>query len=207
MDYTPGIFQIKLERWNPAHNKGRQVHTTLAKQLALYVTMYSPLQMAADLPEAYEQHLDAFQFIEDVAVDWDDTRILAAEPGDYLTIARQAKGKDEWYLGSITDEKARQQPREARLPHARPALRGHHLRRRPGRRLGQKPHGLPHYQAGGDQQIGADAAAGPRRRGGRQLQAGAEISGCQAVVPSPVAARLTCVTKALVLPDVSIEFS
>ncbi|MCC2545361.1 glycoside hydrolase family 97 protein [Hymenobacter sp. BT175] len=110
MDYTPGIFQIQLESWNPARNKGRQVHTTLAKQLALYVTMYSPLQMAADLPEAYEKHLDAFRFIEDVAVDWDDTRILAAEPGDYLTIARQAKGKDEWFLGAITDEQARKQP-------------------------------------------------------------------------------------------------
>lgn len=110
MDYTPGIFQIKLEPWNAARNQGRQVHTTLAKQLALYVTLYSPLQMAADLPEAYDQHLDAFQFIEDVAVDWDDTRILAAEPGDYLTIARKAKGRDEWYLGSITDEHARQQP-------------------------------------------------------------------------------------------------
>ncbi|AIZ64308.1 alpha-glucosidase [Hymenobacter sp. DG25B] len=109
MDYTPGIFQIQLESWNPERNKGRQVHTTLTKQLALYVTMYSPLQMAADLPEAYEKHLDAFQFIKDVPVDWDDTRILAAEPGDYLTIARQAKGKDEWYLGAITDENARTQ--------------------------------------------------------------------------------------------------
>lgn len=109
MDYTPGIFQIKLDAWNPAANKGRQVHTTLTKQLALYVTMYSPLQMAADLPEAYEQHLDAFQFIRDVPVDWDDTRILAAEPGDYITIARQAKGRDEWYVGSITDETARSQ--------------------------------------------------------------------------------------------------
>jgi hypothetical protein len=109
MDYTPGIFQIKLESWNPKANKGRQVHTTLAKQLALYVTMYSPVQMAADLPEAYEQHLDAFQFIKDVAVDWDDTRILAAEPGDYIVTARKAKGKDEWYLGAITDEQARRQ--------------------------------------------------------------------------------------------------
>ncbi|RSK37227.1 glycoside hydrolase family 97 protein [Hymenobacter metallilatus] len=109
MDYTPGIFQIKLESWNPAQNKGRQVHTTLAKQLALYVTMYSPVQMAADLPEAYEQHADAFQFIRDVAVDWDDTRILAAEPGDYITIARQAKGTQDWYVGAVTDEQARAQ--------------------------------------------------------------------------------------------------
>jgi hypothetical protein len=109
MDYTPGIFQIKLEGWNPERNQGKQVHTTLAKQLALYVTMYSPVQMAADLPEAYEQHLDAFQFIKDVAVDWDDTRILLAEPGDYITTARKTKGKEEWYLGSITDENARTQ--------------------------------------------------------------------------------------------------
>lgn len=107
MDYTPGIFKLQGYAANAPQ---RVVHTTLAKQLALYVTIYSPLQMAADLPENYNQHLDAFQFIEDVPVDWDDTRILAAEPGDYLTIARQAKGKDEWYLGSITDENARQQP-------------------------------------------------------------------------------------------------
>ena len=107
MDYTPGIF--KLQGYN-ATNAQRRVHTTLAKQLALYVTLYSPLQMAADLPENYDQHLAAFQFIEDVPVDWDDTRILAAEPGDYLTTVRKAKGKDEWYLGSITDENARQQP-------------------------------------------------------------------------------------------------
>ncbi|NVO33323.1 glycoside hydrolase family 97 protein [Hymenobacter lapidiphilus] len=109
MDYTPGIFRIMLESWNPAQNKGRQVHTTLAKQLALYVTMYSPLQMAADLPEAYEQHLDAFQFIKDVAVDWDDTRVLLAEPGEYITTARKAKGREDWFVGSITDENPRQQ--------------------------------------------------------------------------------------------------
>ncbi|TGE23198.1 glycoside hydrolase family 97 protein [Hymenobacter metallicola] len=109
MDYTPGIFQIQLESWNPERNKGKQVHTTLAKQLALYVTMYSPLQMAADLPEAYEKHPDAFQFIKDVPVDWDDTRILLAEPGEFITTARKAKGKDEWYVGSITDENARPQ--------------------------------------------------------------------------------------------------
>ncbi len=105
MDYTPGIFQIKLDYYQPG--KKEQVHTTLAKQLALYVTMYSPLQMAADLPENYERFMDAFQFIKDVPVDWDDTRILEAEPGDYLAIARKAKNKDEWYIGSITDEQPR----------------------------------------------------------------------------------------------------
>lgn len=105
MDYTPGLFRIKLNQFNP--EKKEQIHTTLAKQLALYVTMYSPLQMAADLPENYEAHLDALQFIRDVAVDWDDTKILDAEPGDYIIEARKAKGKDSWFLGAITDENAR----------------------------------------------------------------------------------------------------
>jgi glucan 1,4-alpha-glucosidase len=105
MDYTPGIFQIKMSYYNP--EKKEQVHTTLAKQLALYVTMYSPLQMAADLPENYEQHMDAFQFIKDVAVDWDDTKVLQAEPGDYLMITRKAKNSPNWFLGAITDETAR----------------------------------------------------------------------------------------------------
>ena len=90
------------------NNKKEQVHTTLAKQLALYVTMYSPIQMAADLPENYEKYPDAFQFIKDVAVDWDESTYLQAEPGDYLTIARKAKGKQSWFLGAITDENARQ---------------------------------------------------------------------------------------------------
>lgn len=107
MDYTPGIFKIKMSHYNP--DKKEQVHTTLAKQLALYVTMYSPLQMAADLPENYEARPDAFQFIKDVAVDWDDTRILEAEPGEYLTIARKGKNSPAWFMGAITDEK----PREA----------------------------------------------------------------------------------------------
>jgi glucan 1,4-alpha-glucosidase len=105
MDYTPGIFQIKLNVYDP--NKKEQVHTTLAKQLALYITMYSPLQMAADIPDNYEKHMDAFQFIKDVAVDWDDTKVLAAEPGDYLVIARKAKGSPNWFVGAITDEQAR----------------------------------------------------------------------------------------------------
>ena len=105
MDYTPGIFQTKLDYYFPGDT--RFVKTTLVKQLALYVVMYSPLQMAADLPENYAKHMDAFQFIKDVAVDWDDTKILAAEPGDYIHTARKAKGKDEWYVGGITDENAR----------------------------------------------------------------------------------------------------
>ncbi len=105
MDFTPGIFEIKLNYVDPT--KTNRVHTTLAKQLALYVTMYSPLQMAADLPENYEKRMDAFQFIKDVAVDWDDSKIIEAEPGDFLTIARKAKNKDEWFIGAITDENAR----------------------------------------------------------------------------------------------------
>lgn len=105
MDYTPGIFQIKMSYYNP--EKKEQVHTTLAKQLALYITMYSPLQMAADLPKNYEAHQDAFQFIKDVAVDWNDTKVLQAEPGDYLIISRKAKNSANWFLGAITDEQAR----------------------------------------------------------------------------------------------------
>ncbi len=104
MDYTPGIF--KLKGYAPAAPQ-RQVHTTLTKQLALYVTIYSPLQMVADLPENYEAKPDAFQFIKDVPVDWDDTKILEAEPGDYVNIARKEKGKDNWFIGAITDENAR----------------------------------------------------------------------------------------------------
>jgi len=105
MDYTPGIFQTKISAYNPDNNSF--VHTTLVKQLALYVTMYSPLQMAADLPETYNKHLDAFQFIKDVAIDWDQSYVVEAEPGDYITMARKAKGKDEWFIGAITDENAR----------------------------------------------------------------------------------------------------
>jgi len=104
MDYTPGVF--KLRNYAPGA-PDRQMHSTLAKQLALYVTLYSPLQMAADMPENYEQHMDAFKFIQDVAVDWDDTKVIAAEPGAYITIARKAKGKDDWFIGAITGEDKR----------------------------------------------------------------------------------------------------
>jgi hypothetical protein len=105
MDYTPGIFQTDLTYYKTGGNQ--RVNTTLAKQLAYYVTMYSPLQMAADLPENYERFPDAFQFIKDVAVDWDNSYILEAEPGDYITIARKAKAKNEWFVGGITDENSR----------------------------------------------------------------------------------------------------
>jgi hypothetical protein len=105
MDYTPGIFQTRISTFNPKNTNF--VHTTLARQLALYVLMYSPLQMAADLVENYNQHLDAFKFIEDVPVDFDDTHVLEAEPGEYITTARKAKGKDNWFVGSGCDEKGR----------------------------------------------------------------------------------------------------
>lgn len=104
MDYTPGIFDTQLSFLSAEHSF---VHTTLAKQLALYVTLYSPLQMAADLPESYERYLDAFQFIKDVAIDWDDSKYLEAEPGDYITVARKAKGTNNWFVGGITDENPR----------------------------------------------------------------------------------------------------
>ena len=105
MDYTPGLFDINLDFLGDRPHG--HVRTTLAKQLALYVTLYSPLQMAADLVENYEKHMDAFQFIKDVAVDWDDSKYIEAEPGDYITVARKAKGTGNWFVGGITDENVR----------------------------------------------------------------------------------------------------
>lgn len=105
MDFTPGLFRFRLNQFDSTRTT--RVRTTLAKQLALYITIYSPLQMAADLPENYEKHLDAFQFIRDVPVDWDDTNIIAAEPADYVLIARKQKGTANWYMGAITDENSR----------------------------------------------------------------------------------------------------
>jgi len=105
MDYTPGLFENDMAYYG----EGKTSHggTTLAKQLALYLTMYSPLQMACDLPENYERFADAFQFIKDVPVDWSDSRYLEAEPGDYITVARKDKNSDDWYVGAITDENPR----------------------------------------------------------------------------------------------------
>ena len=105
MDYTPGIFCMDLSTFAPGNRS--KVNATICNQLALYVTMYSPLQMAADLPEHYEKYMDAFQFIKDVAVDWDDSRYLAAEPGAYIVAARKAKGRSEWFVGGVTNEEAR----------------------------------------------------------------------------------------------------
>ncbi len=105
MDYTPGIFEMDISKLNP-DNKSH-CNSTLANQLALYVTMYSPLQMAADLPENYNRFLDAFQFIKDVAVDWDDSKYLEAEPGAYITVARNAKGTGNWFIGNVNGYDAR----------------------------------------------------------------------------------------------------
>lgn len=106
MDFTPGIFQMDVSAYNPDNNS--HVNATIANQLALYVTMYSPLQMAADLPETYAKYLDAFQFIKDVAIDWDESKYLEAEPGRYLTIARKAKGENKWFVGSVCGEEGHQ---------------------------------------------------------------------------------------------------
>ena len=102
MDYTPGILETQIGTWKEGSKS--YVHTTLCGQLALYLVMYSPLQMAADLPENYAKYDDAFQFIRDVAVDWDDSRYIEAEPGDYITVARKAKGTDNWFVGGKCDE-------------------------------------------------------------------------------------------------------
>ena len=105
MDYTPGVFEMDISKLNPDNNS--HVNSTLTNQLALYVTMYSPLQMASDLPENYMRFADAFQFIKDVAVDWDESKYLEAEPGTYITVARKAKKTGKWFVGSVGGEEAR----------------------------------------------------------------------------------------------------
>lgn len=102
LDYTPGLFETDISEYNP-DNKSH-VNSTVCNQLALYITVYSPLQMAADIPETYEKYMDLFQFIKDVSVDWDDTKILEAEPGRYVTIARKAKGTNNWFIGCVAGE-------------------------------------------------------------------------------------------------------
>lgn len=105
MDYTPGLFENNISKYNPKNKSW--VNTTLTNQLSLYVTMSSPLQMAADLPETYEQFMDAFQFIKDVALDWDKSYYLEAEPMEYLTVARKAKGEDKWFVGGTNGAERR----------------------------------------------------------------------------------------------------
>lgn len=104
MDYTPGIFEQDLKSWC---GNDSWVNSTICGQLGLYLTMYSPLQMAADTPEHYSEHLDAFKFIEDVAVDWSESRYLYAEPMQYIVVARKAKDSGEWFCGGVTDTEKR----------------------------------------------------------------------------------------------------
>jgi alpha-glucosidase len=108
MDFTPGVFDILIERGTgrPRRSDEPRIRTTLAKQLALYIVLYSPLQMAADLPENYEKK-PAFQFIRDVKVDWDETRVLEGKIGDYVVVARKERNGPEWFIGAITDEEGR----------------------------------------------------------------------------------------------------
>ena len=103
MDFTPGVLSLKGKN-------GQPIQSTLAKQLALYVVLYSPIQMAADLPENYQKHAKAFQFIKDVPVDWSESLALNGEVGDYVTIARKDRHSEDWYLGSVTDESSRSLP-------------------------------------------------------------------------------------------------
>lgn len=103
MDYTPGIFETDISKVNP--NNKSHANCTLANQLGIYVVMSSPLQMAADLPENYDRFPEAFQFIKDVAIDWEESRYLEAEPGEYITVARKAKGTGDWFVGNVTGEK------------------------------------------------------------------------------------------------------
>ena len=106
MDYTPGIFVMDMMEATGGKNNSK-VNATIANQLALYVTMYSPLQMAADFPEHYERYMDAFQFIKDVDIDWIQSKYLLAEVGDYIVIARQGKKNGQWFVGGVTDENSR----------------------------------------------------------------------------------------------------
>jgi hypothetical protein len=105
MDYTPGIFEMDISKLNPGNTS--HVNSTICNQLALYVTMYSPLQMAADTPENYNRFPDAFQFIKDVAVDWSESKYIEAEPGDFITVARKAKGTNNWFVGNVNGDNAR----------------------------------------------------------------------------------------------------
>ncbi len=164
MDFTPGIFDLAAEG-EGANN----VPTTLAGQLALYVVLYSPLQMAADLPENYEPHLDAFQFIKDVPVDWADTRVLEAEIGDFVTIARKDRHSDDWYLGAKTDASARTVDLALDFLDAGADVHRRGLPRRGRRGLADEPRGVRDRDAGGEGRRAAPRRARARRRSRRPL--------------------------------------
>ena len=107
MDFTPGIFRMDITSFAPGY-QGKKKRATISNQLALYLTMYSPVQMAGDLPEHYERHIDAFQFIKDVPVDWSRSVYLDAEPGDFIVVARKDRNSSDWYVGGVTNEDARE---------------------------------------------------------------------------------------------------
>ena len=144
MDYTPGIFETDCSKMNPTNTS--HARTTLVRQLALYVTMYSPLQMAADIPENYERFMDAFQFIKDVPVDWQKSVYLEAEPGEYVTIARKDKHSNDWYVGCSA------------------GYNGHESNRRERHRMEQQPAGIHHHQEESDRQEQAELESRHRRR-------------------------------------------
>lgn len=158
MDYTPGILETQLSTWsdNPSW-----VRTTLCGQLALYLTMYSPLQMAADLPENYEKYDDAFQFIRDVATDWDDSRYLEAEPARYITVARKAKGTDRWFIGGKCNEDGHQSDLRLDFLDKGKKIRLHGLCRRQGCRLREEPQGLHYHPSHGEAGRPSSSEDGP----------------------------------------------
>ena len=163
MDFTPGVFDILIERGTgrPRRPEEPRIRTTLAKQLALYLVLYSPLQMAADLPENYERQ-PAFQFIRDVAVDWDTTRVVDGRIGDYVVVARKARNSQEWFVGAITDEEARTFTVPLSFLPRGPELRGRDLRRWAERALADEPASGGHLEA--ECHVGLVAAVGSGAR-------------------------------------------
>ena len=165
MDFTPGIFDLTFGKTD----LNERVQSTLATQLALYVLVYSPVHMAADLPENYEKRPDAFQFIRDVPTDWETSRTLQAEIGDYVVIARQQRGAADWYLGATTDENARKLGIPLDFLAPRQALRSADLSRRARGRLPHQSRGAGHREAARHFHGHARRGAGARRRPGGAL--------------------------------------
>ena len=171
MDFTPGIFDV-------AHGQTdvtRRVQSTIATQLAEYVVLYSPIEMAADLPENYEAHRDAFQFILDVPTDWEASRTLQGDIGQFIVVARLQRAGKDWFLGALTNEKPRQVT-QTLWPSSTARRRKHYEAQiyrpnGPRSRLSDQPRGADHREEKGHQQRHAGDRYGPRRRGGCQVQA------------------------------------